>query len=107
MQMPGRYKYHCFCLFLFLTLFHSRTCSLGIWIGWIVGTVIGINALLLAKCMEVFVHVIMAPVRVVQGIHIKTIKLIVKMLENTPGGVNVLKVFNGYVSTDAATVAHD
>ena len=71
------------------------------------GTVIGINALLLAKCMEVFVHVIMAPVRVVQGIHIKTIKLIVKMLENTPGGVNVLKVFNGYVSTDAATVAHD
>ena len=57
--------------------------------------------------MEVFVYVLMTPVRVVQGIHIKTIKLIVKMLESTPGGVNVLKVFNGYVSADAATVAHD
>ena len=66
------------------------------------GTVIGFYALFLAKCMEIFVYLLMAPARVAHSIHINTIKLIVRLLENTPGGVRVLKALNGYVSTDAS-----
>ena len=71
------------------------------------GTVFGVTCLALAKCMEAFVYVLMTPVRVAQDVHIKAVKLIVRLLENTPGGLNVLKAFNGYVSTNAASVAHD
>merc|ERR1711916_285085 len=86
---------------------HINAHSLGIWMSSTVGSVIGITCLVLAKCMEAFVYVMMTPVRVAQDIHVKVIKVIVRLLENTPGGVSMLKVFNGYVNTHAASVAHD
>ena len=93
------------CVYIANFLFYAD--SLGIWMSWIVGTVFGVTCLALAKCMEAFVYVLMTPVRVAQDVHIKAVKLIVRLLENTPGGLNVLKAFNGYVSTNAASVAHD
>ena len=72
--------------------------------GWLTGSVIGMTAMILAKCMEIFVYVMMTPLRVARAIHVSVIKLIIRILENTPGGVSVLKVFNGYVNPDAATI---
>lgn len=75
----------------------------GAWVGWILGTFIGAWTLMIAKCVEVLAYILMTPYRVVTSIHINIIKLIVKVLSITPGGVQMLKALNGYVPKECRT----
>ena len=75
--------------------------------GWLVGSLIGIGAIILAKCMEVFVYVMMTPLRIAKAAYVSAIKLIVRMLKNTPGGVTVLEAFTGFISAEPAAAASE
>ena len=69
----------------------------GMFLGWCVGTLLGVFALLVARSIEVAVSMVQGPLGVARAVHVSALKLVIKFLGVLPGGTSILKVLNGYI----------